>query len=255
MKNSITAHCLIKNEENFIWYAVKSVIDFVDKLIIFDTGSQDNTVKIVNSLKKEYPTKIFFEQKGLCDKEKHTEFRNEMIKRTDTDWFMILDGDEVWTSRGMIEALDIINSNKYVKCIISPFYLCVGDVFHHSLRGKFGINGQKMHMTPRLFECDGLRWTGKYGRDYIIDKDGEKMFKKNNIILKNRFWHLTHLERSSIENDFSSGGKRKDKKRLTYFLIGKKIKEQVPEVFKKNGEKYRLNFIKSFLNFWKILFR
>jgi glycosyltransferase involved in cell wall biosynthesis len=46
----LTVHCLIKNEENFIFYAIKSVVDFVDKIIIFDTGSTDKTVAIVNSL-------------------------------------------------------------------------------------------------------------------------------------------------------------------------------------------------------------
>ena len=68
---------------------------------------------------------------------------------------------------------------------------------------------------------------------------------------------MTHLERSNIESDYSSGGLRKDKKRLTYFLIGKKIKENVPEVFKlKENISYlkTLSFSKSVINFFKIAF-
>ena len=58
----ITAHCLIKNEENFVWYAIKSVVDFVDKIIVFDTGSTDKTVELIKKLAEEYPEKIIFEE-------------------------------------------------------------------------------------------------------------------------------------------------------------------------------------------------
>jgi glycosyltransferase involved in cell wall biosynthesis len=99
----LTVHCLIKNEENFIFYAIKSVVDFVDKIIIFDTGSTDKTVAIVNSLVNQYPHKIIFEEKGDCNKSQHTLLRQEMIEKTKTEWFMVLDGDEIWTKRGMEE--------------------------------------------------------------------------------------------------------------------------------------------------------
>lgn len=33
----------MKNEANWIYYSIKSVIDFVDKMIIFDTESVDDT--------------------------------------------------------------------------------------------------------------------------------------------------------------------------------------------------------------------
>ena len=58
---SITAHCLVKNEENFVGFAIKSVINFVDKVIVFDTGSTDKTVGLIKNLVKEFPEKIIFE--------------------------------------------------------------------------------------------------------------------------------------------------------------------------------------------------
>ena len=141
----ITAHCLIKNEENFITYSIRSVIDYVDKIIIFDTGSHDKTVEIVRELIREYPNKIIFEEKGECDKKRHTELRQEMLEKTTTDWFMILDGDEVWTKHAFSEVKQIIEKKPQTECIIAPFYLCVGDIFHFSKRGKYNLRGFTLH--------------------------------------------------------------------------------------------------------------
>lgn len=250
--HSITAHCLVKNEENFIQYSIKSVIDFVDKIIIFDTGSTDKTAEIIKGLQKEYPEKIIFEEKGECDKKRHTELRQEMLDRTETDWFMILDGDEVWTKRGMEEAVKAIKENAKIESLIAPFYLCIGDVYHYSENGLFSMLGKTGHFSPRLIRKNNARWSGDYGNDSLVNKKNESIFNKNNsLFLQNKFWHLTHMQRSPKDGeDFSSGSSRAEKRRLTYFLIGKKIKENIPEVF---GDFKKLSFGQSFLNFLSLI--
>jgi len=40
---NITAQMVVKNEENFVWFAIKSVLPYVKKFLITDTGSTDNT--------------------------------------------------------------------------------------------------------------------------------------------------------------------------------------------------------------------
>lgn len=247
---TITAHSLVKNEENFIWYSIKSIIDYVDHIIVYDTGSTDGTVEIIKGLAKEYPKKIIFEEKGKCDKKRHTELRQEMLDRTTTGWFMILDGDEVWTKRGMEEAIGIINSNKKVECLIAPFYLCVGNIYHKYYKnGDFEIFGKKGFFSPRFVKKNNVSWGGDYGADTLYNKQREFFFnEENSIFLKNKYWHLTHLERSSKDSkDYSSGENRAGKRRLTHFLIGKKIDDNIPEIFGQNfGE---MGFIRSFFNF------
>ncbi|MBI2037816.1 MAG: glycosyltransferase [Candidatus Magasanikbacteria bacterium] len=246
---SVTAHCLVKNEENFILYAITSVVDFVDAVIIFDTGSTDKTVDIIKNLVQKYPHKIFFEEKGECDKAGHTKLRQEMVEKTKTDWFMVLDGDEVWTKRGMQEAIDMLQKNTAVECVMAPFYLLVGDIFHkHYKSGSIEMLGKKDFFYPRFFKMlEGLHWQGDYNQDAVYNSRNEIFFNKDNtVILTNRFWHATHLVRSSIDTDFSSGGRRSDKLINTYFLIGRKINESAPEVFQQTG----LPFFKSFINFW-----
>jgi glycosyltransferase involved in cell wall biosynthesis len=248
---TITAHCIVKNEENFVRYAIKSVVDFVDKIIVFNTGSTDKTVEIVQGLVKEYPDKIIFEEKGECDKKRHTELRQEMVDRTTTDWFMILDGDEVWTKRGMGEALKIINADKSVECLIAPFYLCVGDVYHKYYKdGNFEILSRKDFFFPRFIKrIRGVHWFGSYNADSLYDNDGKVFFQeKNSIFLRNRYWHLTHLKRSSKDDEeYSSYGMRKDKRRETYFILGRKINESVPEAIINEN---KLSFVRSINNFF-----
>ncbi len=259
---SITAHCLVKNEENFIYYAIKSVINFVDHVMVFDTGSTDKTVEIIQGLVKEYPNKIIFEEKGIADGKRHTKLRQEMLDRTKTEWFMILDGDEVWTERGMKEALSIIRKNDpTIEFIDAPFYLCVGDIYHRTTKkGKMerGSYPFKEFFYPRFLKItNGIHWQGDFNEDTLKTSNGElfcKLDGSNAVILQSKYWHLTQLIRSSTDgNDYSSGGNRRTKRRLTHFTIGVKINELVPEVFGKDPAKFRLSWSVSFINFLKLL--
>lgn len=252
---SVTAHCIVKNEEVFIEAALKSVLNFVDKILIFDTGSTDATVENIKKFVGVHSGKVEFEEKGPCDKKRHTELRQEMLERTQTKWFMILDGDEIWTSQALNEAVEALQTKPEVECVMAPFYLCVGDVFHrHYKRGNFQMLGKTGFFTPRFFKkIEDIHWQGGYGEDTLVNVNGEVFFnEKNSYILKNKFWHLTHLRRSSKDDaDYSSGGTRAGKRKLTYFFIGRRISEPIPEVLEKI-ENLRLDPIQSFVNFLKL---
>lgn len=220
-----TVHCLIKNEDAFIRYALLSVIDAADKVLVYDTGSTDATVSIVRELQAQYQGKIMLEEKGPCDKARHTALRQEMIVATTTEWFMILDGDEVWTKRGMAEAIGHMREGS-ADIIETYFYECVGDIYHtHKKPG---------YKTIRFARTSSVRWQGEYGLDLLVDATSgvSAIDCQKTVQLCEKYWHMTHLVRSSIDaKDYSSGGPRQEKIRLTYTWIGKKISESVPEVF------------------------
>lgn len=255
----ITAHCLVKNEENFIYYTIKSVVDFVDNILVFDTGSTDKTVSIVEELAKEYPGKIIFEQKGLADGKRHTELRQEMVERTKTEWFMILDGDEIWTKRVMEEALNVIKTKPTIESILVPFYLCVGDIYHRTFRkGPMKMLDRQDFFYPRFIKItNGVHWSGDYNQDTLLTGEGKVFCADNNsVILQEKYWHMTHLKRSSQDdNDYSSGGNRRIKRRLSYFIIGRKINEPAPEVFAGREIEFKMPWSVSFINFFKLLFK
>ena len=89
MFNGLTAHSLIKNESNWIWYSLMSVIDNPDitKIMVYDTGSTDGTIEIVKSIQSP---KIELKEIGNVSAEEFSGLRQEMMEQTKTNWFMIL---------------------------------------------------------------------------------------------------------------------------------------------------------------------
>jgi len=85
-KPSLSLCMIVKDEENFIEGCLQSVADFVDQIIIIDTGSSDNTLEIA----KRYDAEIY--KFNWCDD--FSKARNESIKYADGDWILWLDADE-----------------------------------------------------------------------------------------------------------------------------------------------------------------
>lgn len=77
---------IVKNEENMLSGCLDSVKDFVDEIIIVDTGSEDNTVEIAN----KYNAKVHHFQ-WIND---FAAVRNEAISHAKGKWILYLDADE-----------------------------------------------------------------------------------------------------------------------------------------------------------------
>lgn len=244
-KNTITAHCIVKNEEIYIKSAILSVLPYVDKLIVFDTGSTDSTISIIEKLlkTKEGKKKIIFQEKDDDNVRKHTDLRNEMINLTETEWFLILDGDEIWP-KDQIEFLikeDLPVASKLKRnCIMVGFHLPNVDLYHYSESGHYetlwGLHG---HICYRVFKkTNEIHWSGQYGKDDLYYKNGQKVRIQKNILLSSTyFWHVSKLKRSS--KDFDVIGRRKLSK-LTYlpkFLKLKLVKKYLNKLPVKIYEK------------------
>lgn len=87
---------IVKNEEQFLRRCLDSVKDYVDEIVIVDTGSQDSTVEIAS----EYTKKIFFHP-WENDFSKH---RNQSISYAEGQWILQIDADEEM-ARGGCEAI------------------------------------------------------------------------------------------------------------------------------------------------------
>jgi len=207
---TLTAHCLIKNEENFIGYALQSILPFVDRVLVWDTGSTDRTVAIVKNINSP---KVEFQEKGPVDEAGHTALRNEMVKETTTEWFMVLDGDEVWPEgelKGIIA--EVKSKPSSVNCIFASFIFCVGDVFHFSTWGKYKTSwGLVGHQTPRFFRnIKGISWGGPYDQDTLKYSDESSVLtKENSYISPHYFFHCGVLPRSSKDKEVSLGHGRR----------------------------------------------
>ena len=131
----IVAHTIIKNEENWIWYSLISVLDHVDEIMVYDTGSTDNTAEIIKTISS---SKIKFRKlPPTADETALSKVRQLMLDQTQADWLMILDGDEIWPEESLKTISEFIKDHgDLYDSIVVPTINCVGDVFHISPPGQ-----------------------------------------------------------------------------------------------------------------------
>lgn len=225
----LTGHMMVKNEEFWIWYAIHSVLPFLDKLIIFDTGSTDKTVKIIHSIKSK---KIQFQEKGTQDRQGLVGLRNEMVRNTQSEWFLLIDGDEVWPESAIKTLISQVNKvSDDIWGIVVRTRNCVGDIYHYQPEsaGQYEFLGKKGHLTVRTYrKLPEYTWKGEYPLEGYSDNLGNPIHEQDDhlVFLDVAYWHLTHLTRSSKPSDVID----RDKKHK--LEIGIKAKQQeLPEIF------------------------
>lgn len=222
----ITTHTIIKNEENWIWFALMSVKDLVTTILVFDDASTDKTWEII----KQIPEPKIKAERGSFTNA--AEIRNKMLAETKTDWFLLLDGDEVWNKNNLRKYLDFME--KCPKDVYGVFVRtrnCVGDVFHYQPEsaGKYHIKGMTGNFNMRAFRnLPGFRWGLDYPRETFFDSRGVAIDKQDNHIAfcDTYYWHLTFLPRTKVLAP-------RKYRQITKLETGIKIQseKELPEVF------------------------
>ena len=194
---------IVKNEDQWVWFAIMSVIEYVDKMIIFDTGSVDNTVKVIQSIinQTSYYSKITFEEVGSVSIQDFPKLRQRQIDMTDTEYVLVVDGDEIWWSDGLIELREVIDNVLPDKVSVKFICPCT-DIFHYrDFKRELYIdkqNGIVGSINGRAFSMSipGVHCSGHYGVECYSDENGEwdKYYTK---VLEHYYFHCTKLRRSS----------------------------------------------------------
>lgn len=221
LKSSLlTAHMIVKNEDQWIWYALQSVLPYVEKILVYDTGSTDRTVQIISSIKSK---KINLTRKGAVSAEKLVELRNEQIEETSTPWFLILDGDEVWSGTAMTELQQVLaKTQKYA--VVLKVLLPVGDLtrFQPESAGRYRLLGRRGHYNIRAYKkVPGYRWKGVYPNEAYVDSRNTPIQNNDNLLhlLKNPYWHMRLLKRSEKRKGKIEWGQTKKRKLPSVFLM------------------------------------
>lgn len=202
---TIWANCIVHNEENFIWFSIMSVLDFVDKILVWDTGSTDKTVEIVKTINSK---KIEFKEVGKVDKYQFSKMRQQMLEQSDCDWILVLDGDEIWWEGSIKKVIDKIEKDgEKLEAIVVPFYNAVGDIYHHQPQeaGKYQLLGKRGHLTIKAISksIPGLHVGGEYGVEGYRDNKNNPIQERNAekiVFIDAPFLHCTHLKRSSQDD-------------------------------------------------------
>lgn len=204
----IWANTIVHNEENFIWFSIMSVVDYVDKILVWDTGSDDNTVKIIEEIQKLKGDKIVFKEVGKVDKFEFTQMRQKMLDESDCDWLLILDGDEVWWKDSINKLKKTIDKKgERIDGIVVPMIVSVGDIYHiqEEAAGKYRLLGRKGHYSLRAISKKilGLHVDWPYGKEGFFDQDNRLIQEREKIVFLNApYLHVTHLKRSSQKRKY-----------------------------------------------------
>lgn len=245
---------MVKNEANWVWYAIMSIIDFVDELIIFDTGSTDNTVEIIKSVvdNDKYREKIIFEEKGEVSVQDIKKIRQEQIDRTKTDYFFVIDGDEIWYQETLNKIrLQLNEADKRIELLWIKMLTVAGDVrharngiregYHMQLRdgkgnllyedtGAYTIRVYSMHIP-------GIHCSGDYGVEGFWDDKGNEVQAGpyRSDLADGFYFHASYLPRAgTMKGDLSI--KYRAKKRYADWDYELPESFYYPEVFARRHE-------------------
>lgn len=207
----ITVHTLFQNEARWLWYSVNSVIDYVDKILLWNAGSSDSSYEIAKIIKNKYPEKVSLKQIGKLSPQDFTNARQDMLDQTDTDWFLVVDGDEIWWEESIKQVVKSIKgitgiTGKNVESIVVPTINLVGDIFHFQDRsaGKYQFGQYKGHYNLRAVnrKIPGLYSKNPHGTWGWADGDGKMIQDRNTFKFINApYLHATFLSRGEEGKD------------------------------------------------------
>lgn len=201
----IWAHTLVRNEEKWMWFSVMSVIDYVDRVLLWDMESEDDTPKIANWIKSKYPDKVDFRKVPKVNSEGFSKVRQQMLDETRSDWFLVVDGDEIWWDGSIGRLRKVIDSKaaQNKESIVVPIVNLVGDIFHYQeeAAGRYSLAGKRGHYALRGINRNipGLSSSKPHGTWGWTDKDGKMIQDRdlNKILFVDTpYLHATHLPRA-----------------------------------------------------------
>ncbi|MFT6335193.1 MAG: glycosyltransferase involved in cell wall biosynthesis [Saprospiraceae bacterium] len=146
----ISAVILSKNEADRIGRCITSLINIVDEVIVVDSGSDDDTVKIAESLGGKV---ISTEWKG------YGETKNFGHDQAQNVWILSLDSDE-WLSESLaneIKSLELLKGFVYTT---NRSNIYMGKEIRHS--------GWSPDWVPRLFNKTDVKWNANLVHEKLI---------------------------------------------------------------------------------------
>jgi len=198
MKNKeLTIHTVCRNEV-FLYYAVKSVYNYAKEIILIDTGTTNELALegIDQLLKEDIAKKIRYEKIEIGNEEANVivtkketypnkkfgvgQIRQLMIDRTNTEFFLTLDGDEIYYNSAIKKIVNEIipNLNDNIYQVGIPL-IWFKDIDHTVEIG--------CPITGRIVRTNEVCMTGSYPHEYHAVKETKEAFTlthKNYLIFR-----------------------------------------------------------------------
>lgn len=188
---------MVKNEEIYVKRAIESVLPFVRQVIVYDTGSTDNTIKEIKSIRSN---KILLFKSNHIDANGLTSIRNKMISQTKTEWFMIVDGDEIYDESSLLSLLFYLPyATTEIKRIVVER--------KNLLSSCFGLLDSYQYLG-RIYRTKHVMFIGAYPNENPIIKNESKKSHKVFETIKPMIYHYHSFIRSTVVNENKLGNKK-----------------------------------------------
>ncbi len=133
---------IVKNEEANIERCLKGIADYMDEIIIVDTGSSDRTKEIV----QRFTDKIY-DFTWIND---FSAARNYSISKASNEYILVLDSDE------FVQNIDISE----IKCLIEQNPNRIGRLIRINEYTRNGVEYRYKERVNRLFSRNYYRYEG-----------------------------------------------------------------------------------------------
>ncbi len=184
-KTTISCCMIVKNEEEFLEQCLNSVKNYVDEIIVVDTGSTDNTVEIA----KKFTDKVYFHPW----ENSFSKARNHALKYAKGDWIFQIDADEELLENSGEKLRQVVENVKDEDIILVNIFCSYSNGKKKSLHNfeRLFRNNGKIHYEgsvhnrviggTKAFYSSIELW--HYGYDVDEEKSLEK-FKRTTDLLK-----------------------------------------------------------------------
>ena len=186
-KPLLTAAIFTYNHEKTIERCIRSLVEqetnYPYVIHICDDCSKDGTTAICRKYAKKYPAKIvLFEQKENTFLKPYDETQSfQEIKRINTKYFCIIEGDDCWTDKNKIQiALDFLENNpEYIGFAHDTLQVnefdktklsYVHDIMKYDVKNPvtLGIDAPFFLTSSRIFRNCGFKDVGIWPVDYLV---------------------------------------------------------------------------------------
>lgn len=192
MNPKLTLSMIVKNEGKYLRGALESVQSATDEIVVVDTGSTDNTIKIA----EEFGAKVFHFD-WVND---FSAARNYALSKSTGDWILYLDADERITPNSLTELKRIVNQNTKA----GVWCLLYSD-------DKVKKRYDAMHYVRLFKNSSKIKFTGKAHEQIYPSLEKENYrFIKSNITIE-------HLGYSIDEESFKKKAERNLEMLLSQF--------------------------------------
>lgn len=182
---TVTCCMIVKDEEELLGSLLEHIKPWFDEVIVVDTGSTDDTIKIAEKAGVEVLTAVM--DYGFAAA------RNVGIVVVETEWFFVLDADE-WPTTELLQWI-----KSFVRTPSSHHYES-GILWREN---KVGEGPSQLEKHARLFKAH-LRYEGKV-HEAIPRKWDEILLPESALLLHHKSWERQHAQDELYERMLNEG--------------------------------------------------